>query len=183
MGMRFRKSTKIGPFRLTASKSGLSVSAGVKGFRVTKTARGGTRSTASIPGTGISFTEEKGAGGKKLKKTQGKVKKFKWWWIAAAFVVLIGLFGSNGSQSKPDAEPSPTPTAEVRAIVETTPRPSVTPRPEPVKTYILNTNSHIFHSEWCSSAEKISDANRKEFEGTRSEVIEQGYEPCQQCKP
>lgn len=60
MGFRFRKSKKIGPFRITMSKSGISYSAGVKGFRVTKTASGRVRTTASIPGTGISYVKESG---------------------------------------------------------------------------------------------------------------------------
>jgi hypothetical protein len=40
LGFYFRKSKKIGPFRMTASKSGLSFSAGVKGFRVSTGPRG-----------------------------------------------------------------------------------------------------------------------------------------------
>jgi hypothetical protein len=40
MGLYFRKSVKLGPLRLTASKSGVSVSAGVKGARLTSGPRG-----------------------------------------------------------------------------------------------------------------------------------------------
>ena len=58
MGFRYRKSVKIGPVRLTASKSGISTSVGVKGLRVTKTANGRVRTTTSIPGTGISYVKE-----------------------------------------------------------------------------------------------------------------------------
>lgn len=58
MGLRFRKSFKFGPFRTTISKSGISSSIGVKGYRVTKTASGKIRTTASIPGTGISYVSE-----------------------------------------------------------------------------------------------------------------------------
>ena len=60
MGLRFRKSFKAGPLRFTMSKSGISSSVGVKGFRVTRTAKGKTRTTASIPGTGISYVKESG---------------------------------------------------------------------------------------------------------------------------
>lgn len=56
--MRFRKSKKVGPFRFTLSKSGLGMSVGVKGFRVTKSANGRVRTTASIPGTGISYVKD-----------------------------------------------------------------------------------------------------------------------------
>ena len=33
MGLRFRKSINIGPFRMNISKSGISHSVGIKGFR------------------------------------------------------------------------------------------------------------------------------------------------------
>lgn len=74
MGLRFRKSFKAGPFRINLSKSGVGYSVGTKGFRVTKKANGGVRTTASIPGTGISYindtnskkstSPQKSAGGK-----------------------------------------------------------------------------------------------------------------------
>lgn len=68
MGFRYRKSIRLGrSFRINISKSGIGYSLGVKGYRVTKTSRGTTRRTASIPGTGISYVSEKG---KKKPKAQ-----------------------------------------------------------------------------------------------------------------
>lgn len=62
MGFRYRKSINLGGgFRINLSKSGVGYSWGVKGYRVTKTAKGTTRTTASIPGTGISYVQETGA--------------------------------------------------------------------------------------------------------------------------
>ena len=59
MGLRFRKSKNIGGgFRLNYSKSGVGGSWGIKGFRITKKAKGGLRMTTSIPGTGISHTTD-----------------------------------------------------------------------------------------------------------------------------
>lgn len=59
MGFRYRKSIKLpGGFRINLSKSGIGYSWGVKGYRVAKTAKGTTRTTASIPGTGISYVQE-----------------------------------------------------------------------------------------------------------------------------
>ncbi len=49
--------------------------------------------------------------------------------------------------------------------------------------YILNTNSKKFHYPSCSSAKTISDKNKKEFTGTRQELIKQGYDPCGRCDP
>lgn len=58
MGLRFRKSMKLGPLRINFSKSGIGYSYGVKGFRVTHKANGGVRTTASIPGTGVSYVKD-----------------------------------------------------------------------------------------------------------------------------
>ena len=58
MGLRFRKSIKMGPVRVNFSKSGVGYSVGGPGFRATKKAGGGYRTTASIPGTGISYVKD-----------------------------------------------------------------------------------------------------------------------------
>ena len=58
MGFRFRKSIKIGNARINLSKSGVGYSFGTKGFRYTKKANGGTRTTTSISGTGISYVQD-----------------------------------------------------------------------------------------------------------------------------
>ena len=50
-------------------------------------------------------------------------------------------------------------------------------------TYILNTNSKKFHNSDCSSVENMSEKNKSTFTGKRSELINQGYEPCGSCKP
>lgn len=58
MGKRFKKSFGGKGFRLNVSKSGIGWSMGGKGFRYTKKANGGTRTTTSIPGTGISYVKD-----------------------------------------------------------------------------------------------------------------------------
>lgn len=59
MGFRIRKSINLGGnFRINLSKSGIGYSWGFPGFRITKTAKGTTRRTYSIPGTGISYVDE-----------------------------------------------------------------------------------------------------------------------------
>jgi hypothetical protein len=55
MGLLFRRSVKILPgVRLNLSRSGLGVSAGVRGLRVGVDAKGRKYTSAGIPGTGIS---------------------------------------------------------------------------------------------------------------------------------
>lgn len=49
--------------------------------------------------------------------------------------------------------------------------------------YVLNTNTRKFHYPNCDSADRIKPKNRKEYNGTREEVIEMGYEPCKRCNP
>lgn len=58
MGLRFRKSKKVGPFRVNISQKGVGWSVGVSGLRYTKKAGGGSRVTASVPGTGLSYVKE-----------------------------------------------------------------------------------------------------------------------------
>ena len=50
-------------------------------------------------------------------------------------------------------------------------------------TYILNTNSKKFHLPSCHSARKIKEGNKKDFSGSRQEVLELNYQPCGICKP
>ena len=49
--------------------------------------------------------------------------------------------------------------------------------------YIINTNTGKFHSPNCDSVTKMKAKNKKEFTGSREELISDGYEPCGNCKP
>lgn len=51
------------------------------------------------------------------------------------------------------------------------------------QNYVLNKNTKKFHHPWCSSADDIKKKNRKDFTGTREEVIAKGYVPCKRCNP
>ena len=55
MGFFFRRSIKIGPFRLNFSKSGVGASAGVRGLRTGISATGRRTTRVTIPGTGIGY--------------------------------------------------------------------------------------------------------------------------------
>ena len=50
-------------------------------------------------------------------------------------------------------------------------------------TYILNVNTGKFHRPDCSSVDDMSARNKREYTGTRDELIDQGYEPCSRCNP
>jgi DNA-entry nuclease len=49
--------------------------------------------------------------------------------------------------------------------------------------YVVNTNTRKFHKTTCSSVSDILSSNRETIQGSRSELIEKGYEPCQRCQP
>jgi len=102
MGFRFRKSIKIGPARVNISKSGIGYSVGTKGLRVTKKAGGGIRTTASIPGTGISYVKDSGkkSTAKSTKSATNKIsntssgnggclKGFLWFLVVCIALALI----------------------------------------------------------------------------------------------
>lgn len=50
-------------------------------------------------------------------------------------------------------------------------------------TYILNTNTKKFHYPHCSSVSDMKEKNKKEYTGSRDDVISQGYVPCKRCNP
>ena len=50
-------------------------------------------------------------------------------------------------------------------------------------TYVLNTSSMKFHEPDCSGVASMSDANRRDYTGSRQDLIDQGYAPCGICKP
>lgn len=49
--------------------------------------------------------------------------------------------------------------------------------------YIINTNTGKFHKPDCNSVTKMKAKNKKEFTGSREELIAEGYEPCGNCRP
>lgn len=49
--------------------------------------------------------------------------------------------------------------------------------------YVVNTNTGKFHYPWCSSVNQMKDSNKWLYTGTRDELINNGYKPCQRCNP
>lgn len=71
MGWRYRKSLNLGKhFRINFSKSGIGYSYGVKGYRVSKTAKGTTRRTFTLPFGMSHVTETKAS--KPQRRTHSK---------------------------------------------------------------------------------------------------------------
>ena len=50
-------------------------------------------------------------------------------------------------------------------------------------TYVININSGKFHRPECSSVRDMQQHNRRDFTGTREELLDRGYIPCGKCRP
>lgn len=57
------------------------------------------------------------------------------------------------------------------------------PGEEQNRPFVLNTASKTFHLPGCAWAARISDQNKREVIGPRSELIAEGYSPCGICNP
>lgn len=53
----------------------------------------------------------------------------------------------------------------------------------PACNYVANKNTKKFHYPSCSSVSDMKESNKLYYEGTRDELINQGYEPCKRCNP
>lgn len=100
MGLRFRKSKSFGPLKINVSKSGVGYSVGGKGFRVTKRADGKTQTTASIPGSGISYTSVSGEENKKMAKNKSSKNAGCLVWIIVLIAVMMSCSALTGGDDK-----------------------------------------------------------------------------------
>lgn len=58
-----------------------------------------------------------------------------------------------------------------------------TPVSQEQNTYVLNTSTNKFHDPTCSNTGSIKPANKKTYQGSREDLINDGYTPCGTCKP
>lgn len=111
MGMRYRKSLKFGPLRVNLSKSGVGYSVGNKFYRVTKKANGGMRTTATLPGTGVSdvkdYSKDQVEEAAQMARTRRKKKAPAIVSGAVALLVLIGVVAGGGDDSSKDKDATP----------------------------------------------------------------------------
>jgi DNA-entry nuclease len=54
---------------------------------------------------------------------------------------------------------------------------------EMTDSYIVNTNTGKFHLLDCYSVSQMKESNKQYFEGSRDELIAEGYSPCKNCNP
>ncbi len=165
MGFNFRKSFNLGKgFKTTVSKSGVGYSWGTKGFRITKTAKGDIKNTFSIPGTGISYTQNVGS----------KKGKFKIIPIILALLVLGAIaifrnpkgfqeifknFGLKNGLTTEESNPSSGEASKKEIFVYVT------------------ANGKKYHIESCGTLK----GNKNKI--SLDKAISEKYEPCKACKP
>lgn len=49
--------------------------------------------------------------------------------------------------------------------------------------YVLNTSSKKFHLPECSGVRDMNGSNRQDYQGSREQLLKQGYTPCGLCNP
>lgn len=50
-------------------------------------------------------------------------------------------------------------------------------------TYVLNTNTEVFHYPTCRSVDQMAEKNRAFSSESRDVIIDKGYRPCKICNP
>lgn len=83
----------------------------------------------------------------------------------------------------PDASGTAAPDAVLLPVSRGTDGQSAAASPQPLLTYVINTNTRRFHLPDCSSVNEMKAKNRQNSSATREALIEQGYTPCGRCKP
>lgn len=211
--MRFRKSIKLSKHvRLNLSGSGIGVSVGGKGWRVSKMANGRTRTTLSIPGTGISHVSETSARREAAPEQPDRplppeapltVRQSVRFWapvvllaiscIAAAVLYAVDL---QKNYSKSASELPHITTGAPDTMTATTSIGLTAPKPTPPK-YIPLTPEEEAYWETYQPAAYILNTNTKVFHRstcsrapknggsttTRDAAIRLGYTPCSYCDP
>ena len=80
--------------------------------------------------------------------------------------------------------PTPAPTIEVSPSAQPTQAPQQEESaPAAETTYIVNINTGKFHYPSCSSVRQMNEENKRVFNGDAEQLVQQGYSPCQRCRP
>lgn len=165
MGFNFKKIFNLGKgFKTTVSKSGVGFSWGMKGFRVTKTAKGDIKNTFSIPGTGISYTHN-------VATKKGKFKIFP---IVLALLVLGAIIVYNNPKILQGVFDN----LGIKNILSNEESKPALSETETKDSFVyVSASGEKYHLESCRT---LKD-NKSKL--SLDKAISEGYEPCQICKP
>lgn len=205
MGRRYRKSIKLGPLRINLSKSGVGYSVGNKFYRVTKKANGGMRTTATLPGTGISdvkdYSKDQVEEAAQMARTRKKKKVPAIVSGAAALLVLISVVTGGGDDSSKDKDSTPstrqeqtvTPSTSTKTTTTTkTDTKTETPAPAETKTETTTTaqasqpatqnERKVYRTKTGKRYHYDSNCNGGDYyEVTLSDAQNAGLTPCKKC--
>lgn len=128
------------------------------------------------------------------KKKRGKAGCFGWFCSIVLILVgisCLGMLFSSDSEKETKMSSAPETTVQSETLLQTesdaipdsTPQ-TEAPTQEPTSSsYILNLSTLKFHYPSCRDVSKIADENYDTYEGTRDDLINQGYSPCGHCNP
>lgn len=95
-----------------------------------------------------------------------------------------GSNSSNGGSSQSASKKNNSGKTDTQQAVAQTEAVKETDAPVSTGTdYIINTNTGKFHYPSCSSVKQMKESNKKEYTGSRDDLIAQGYDPCKRCNP
>lgn len=104
MGLRFKRSIGLGKgVRLNLGKGSVGISAGAKGARVSVNSRRGVTSSVGVPGTGLSYSNASGRGGKGALPGPGCLLML----VFLLFAVGLGVLLFWPTSSKAPVAPGP----------------------------------------------------------------------------
>lgn len=188
MGFRFRRSIKIAPgIRLNLNSKSTSVRIGPKGLGYTFSSNGKKRVTASIPGTGISYSEvvsparrQPAVPVQSLQSSGVQRKANLWPWIIGliGIVIAFNVFGNASPSTNPStaaiqspqvaaSTPTSSPSASAARPQPTTPPPS--PEPASEVRYVTATSLNV-----RSAPNTAGDILAKIGNGQQVTILERG---------
>lgn len=205
MGIRYRKSLKFGPLRVNLSKSGVGYSVGNKFYRVTKKANGGMRTTATLPGTGISdvkyYSKDQVEEAAQMARTRKKKKAPAIVSGAVALLVLIGVVTGGSDDSSKDKDTTPStrqeqtvkPSTSTKTETTTPSTPAETPAPASQPSTKTDANAQdsqpatqnerrVYRTKTGKRYHYDSHCNDGDYyEVTLSDAQNAGLTPCKKC--
>ncbi len=91
-------------------------------------------------------------------------------------------YSSGNSKLINDTSENTTPKITEKVSKSTTQKPTSNSSVEKAD-YVANTNTGKFHYPSCSSVDDMKEENKMLFNGTRDELVSDGYIPCKRCCP
>ncbi len=106
---------------------------------------------------------------------------------ASAALVLAVLIGAADAGPRPiTIIPAETESTATEYTGDTTPFAAEAGEESSLRQtvkYVLNISTKRFHYSDCRSVGQMNDSNKREFEGSRENLIADGYKPCGICNP